>query len=532
MVDKKVSSSADTLVAPSPPTFGEANGATIDPATGRTNGPGRVGLWARIQRCFSFWYGLSLTAQFLIIATLIVCGSMAVLGQWLSSQIAAGQIRSRAESAGLYMQGFLSPHVRQLNDNPEISEDHRQQLDRMLRGTDLADRVEGVRIWRRDGTVIYSTEKSLTGRKMLTADVARAFAGKIVAQIEEQSDDEDGVSRSYPLLEIYAPIYRTESDGIVAVGEFYEDAHQFMAELAAAQQQAWAVVGLTTGAMMALLFLIVRRANTLITNQRDKLARQLATAQELAEQNRALGATADKLRIAASQASERLLNRIGADLHDGPVQLLSLLVLRLRDPSRHPGPPSAKPRTLQHSNAGDTDAEALTKQVLSELRELSSGLVLPEIGNASLEEALRLAVARHEQATGTTVQTSFEELPDRIDPSVKVCLFRAIQEGLNNAFRHGEAQQQTVTAQANGTSIVIIVSDSGPGPVLRAEKQERVNPIGIQGIRNRVEVFGGRVELRQRRPRGAELLVEIPIGSVSGSGNSVSEPAPGKATAR
>lgn len=510
MVDNKVSSNSDTFVPPDTMTFGEVDGQTFEPSADRTNGPIGIGLWAYPRRLADRWRRLSLTAQFLTFAALIMCGAMAILGQWLSAQIEAGQIRSRAESASLYMHGFLAPHVRELNDSPEISAEHRLALDRLLLNPDLSDRVEGVRIWRADGTVIYSTEKSLIGKRMLTPDVARAFRGDIVAQLEKQADDEDGVARTYPLLEVYAPIYHDKANGVVAVGEFYEDAGQFIDGLAAAQRRTWVVVGLTTATIMALLFLIVRRASRLIIDQQSRLTRQLVTARELAEQNRVLGETADKLRITASQANERLLNRIGADLHDGPVQLLSLLILRLGQPP-HRSRPEVSTSQAGANASVDGGAEQLAKQVLTELRDLSSGLILPELGNASLEQALRLAVARHELATGTTVEAIFEGLPTQIDPSLRICLFRVIQEGLNNAFRHGEAKEQTVAVRGRGDAITISVADSGPGPSEQIDRQGRVNPLGLQGIRNRVEVFGGAMQLRRREPRGAELFVEIPL---------------------
>lgn len=510
LVDNKVSSNADTFVQPATVTFGEGVGPTFEPSANGTIGPKGIGPWAYPRRLLEYWRGLSLTAQFLTFAALIMCGAMAILGQWLSAQIEAGQIRSRAESASLYMHGFLAPHVRQLNDSPEISAEHHLALDRLLINSDLSDRVEGVRIWRADGTVIYSTEKSLIGKRMLTPDVARAFRGDIVAQLERQSDDEDGIARSYPLLEVYAPIYHNEADRILAVGEFYEEANQFLDDLAAAQRRTWLVVGLTTAAIMALLYLIVRRASRLIVDQQGRLTSQLATARELAEQNRVLGETADKLRITSSQANERLLNRIGADLHDGPVQLLSLLILRLGQP-----PQRARTGTsTSTSSSVDNGAEQLAKQVLTELRDLSGGLILPELGHANLEQTLRLAVARHELATGTSVDVTFEGLPREIDPSLKICLFRVIQEGLNNAYRHGEAKDQAVGVRASGNRIRIVVQDSGPGPAQPSDTQGRAHPLGLQGIRNRVEVFGGTTLLRRREPRGAELVVEVPLENV------------------
>ena len=138
------------------------------------------------------------------------------------------------------------------------------------------------------------------------------------------------------------------------------------------------------------------------------LKSQLKNAQALADQNRILRKTADQARMDASKSNETLLNRIGSDLHDGPVQLLSLLIfgwvagLSARNKS-----PSHQPRKRLNLNPA-----RLAGQVLTELRELSTGLVLPEIENLSLEAALRVAVERHEYATGSAVEANYSGLPE------------------------------------------------------------------------------------------------------------------------
>lgn len=509
MVDNKVSSNADTLDPEQQVTFGEGGEPTFGPVVEGAESPPRAHLWPWVDAALAYWRGLSLIDQFLAIATLLVCVSMLIIGQWLSGQISAGQIKSRAESGGLYMQGFLAPHVTIGRDGPEISNAHRDELDHMFRAPGLSARVEGIRIWRRDGTVIYSTAKTLTGKRVLSADVERAFAGTIVAQLEEKPDDEYGLDRSYPLLEIYAPIYSSTGSTVVAVGEFYERAGEFIHTLQVAQHRTWAIVGATSVGLMTLLFLVFRKADKLISSQHSALVQQLTAAQKLASQNRQLSVRAYKLRNMASQANERFLNRIGADLHDGPIQLLTLLILRLGQASRK----ATEKITSVKKPANGPTAEALAKQVLSELRELSNNLVLPEIGNASLQDALRLAISRHERATGTTVVANFKNLPEDIDRSLKILLFRVIQEGLNNAFRHGQAKEQTVIVSASGNAIVVSVSDAGPGPglVQPVKQPGRAHPLGLQGLRNRVDVFGGSVTLKPREPRGAVLMVEIPI---------------------
>lgn len=459
----------------------------------------------RIGKLVRYWQRLDLKAQFLIVAALILCGSMAILGEWLSSQIAANQLRSRAESGALYMEGFLARHVDEENGAPQVSPERQQELDELLIGTDLAQRVEGFRIWDKDGTVVYSTDKSLIGKQFPSDDIEQAFAGAVVAQLEDGHDDEGSSKKEQarPLIEIYAPIYRPGTHDVIAVGELYEEAEDFIAQRTRVQRSTWALVGATTITIMGLLYLIVRRASGIINTQRLTLKSQLENAQALANQNRVLRKTADKARMDASKSNETLLNRIGSDLHDGPVQLLSLLILRIG----------------QTSGGGDRQEDLnpsrLAGQVLTELRELSTGLVLPELENMSLETALRVAAQRHEYATGSVVAAHYEHLPEKVAHPLKICLYRVVQEGLNNAHRHAGARGQRVEVIADDSIITVTVSDKGPGLDQPAASTGRRHPLGLQGIRNRVEAFGGTVQIVQEPGEGTRLIVAVPLESNS-----------------
>ncbi|QRM44395.1 ATP-binding protein [Rhizobium sp. BG4] len=456
------------------------------------------------------WQRLDLTQQFLIVAGLVICCSMALLGEWLSGRIAANQLRSRAESGALYMEGFLARHVDGPASDPKVSAARQLELDDLLIGTDLARRVEGFRIWRHDGLVIYSTNKQLIGQKFPSEDIDRAFAGQVVAQLEDSHDDgeEDGPPTRRPLIEIYAPIYEPDTHEVIAVGELYEEAADFIVQRNRVQQQTWAIVGATTLAIMALLFLIVRRASHTIAYQRMILKTQLTQAQALARQNTELRKAADRARMDASKSNEQLLNRIGADLHDGPVQLLSLLILKLSGGAS--GLPKAALEHLPDIRGAELAPAHLARLVLNELRELSTGLVMPEIEHMPLEAALRNAVEQHEYATGSKVSADYEALPERVAHPLKICLYRVVQEGLNNAFRHGGGQGQHVSASADLSAITVVITDEGPGLSAPSATSSH-RPLGLQGIRNRVEAFGGSVEIRARQGSGTELKVIVPM---------------------
>jgi signal transduction histidine kinase len=484
----------------------------LDPEENVTFVPIRKRFHGLGSRVSAYWQGFDLTKQFLIVAGLVICGSMAILGEWLNGQIAANQLRSRAESGALYMEGFLARHIEGSPADPQVADAPRKELDDLLIGTDLARRVEGFRIWRRDGVVIYSTDKALIGKAFPSSDIERAFTGQVVAQLEDGHDDGESAEEKAgrPLIEIYAPIYRSGTREVIAVGELYEDAAEFIVQSGRAQRQTWAVVGVTTLAIMALLFLIVRRASNIIAHQRITLKAQLAEAQALAEQNTDLRKAADRARMDATKSNEQLLNRIGADLHDGPVQALSLLLLKLGGAPDVPTGPRASFRSASEVSEADLIPSHIAARVLAELRELSTGLVMPEIEHMPLEAALRMAVDQHEYATGSRVTSHYEGLPKRVAHPLRICLYRIVQEGLSNAFRHGGGHNQSVSASAGQSAITVVVADDGPGFEAN-NSQERRRPLGLQGIRNRVEAFGGRVEIRRRSGSGTELEVVVPM---------------------
>ena len=95
---------------------------------------------------------------------------------------------------------------------------------------------------------------------------------------------------------------------------------------------------------------------------------------------------------------------------------------------------------------------------------------------------------------------------------VTICLYRIVQEGLNNAFHHGKAIGQRVEVWADTQSIVIAVSDSGPGLVDHTREKSRSRTgLGIAGLRNRVEALQGTFELISQRGIGTQIRAKIPI---------------------
>ena len=257
---------------------------------------------------------------------------------------------------------------------------------------------------------------------------------------------------------------------------------------------------------MLILFLMVRGASNLVNGYQSTLIQNVVEAKNLAAQNDRLRRLADDARLEAANSNENLLARIGQDLHDGPIQLVSLLMLKVTDPTA-----TKQPETGSGS-AHDPTIEPLTRRILTELRNISTGLVLPELEGLTPNEIIRLAVQNHEEATGTTVSRQIGDLPADLARPVTICLYRIVQEGLNNAFHHGKAIGQRVEVWAEAQSIVIVVSDSGPGVVDSPRESSRSRTgLGIAGLRNRVEALKGTFEFISQRGIGTQIRAKLPV---------------------
>jgi signal transduction histidine kinase len=250
------------------------------------------------------------------------------------------------------------------------------------------------------------------------------------------------------------------------------------------RQQVWMVVGTATLAMLTLLFFLVRRGDKIIQRQQVALRLRLHEQTRLRISNAALQRKMATATQEFSRINELTLRRIGADLHDGPAQLLTLILIRLDD--------LAENCTAVDQEAMETIRGAAT-DALREVRDLSRGLALPEINDLSLKQELQLVAQRHEQRTGTKVKLTLGSLPEVTSLPLKLCLYRFVQETLNNAYRHAQGQGQVIIADYIDGFLYLSVKDSGSGmaaDAMEVETEGRTR-LGLAGLRYRVESLGG-----------------------------------------
>lgn len=458
------------------------------------------------------WQRSSLVQQFLMSASLVMVPAMLVIGLWVSERIRESVTRGAGTSAALYIENIIEPKLQGLAVSDTLADDEQRNLDRLLIDTSLGHRILTFKIWRRDATVISSNRPEVIGQKFTpSGGLNRAWTGLVVSGFDELKDVENQPEKQsgIPLLELYIPIRERGTERIIAVAEFYEKAPELKAELTKARLNSWLLVGIVTLSMLAALFAIVRRGSATIDDQRVALEQRVDELTLLLHENLQLRQRARRASVLASENSEAYLRRLGADLHDGPGQLISLALLRLGEAPASSRSAASPGPEFGEREAGKFGIRDVLTEALADIRNILNGLVLPEIENLTTAETLEKVVARHRKLTGTTVSLAATDLPQNVRPALKQCLYRIVQEGLSNAFRHGGGLGQAVSAQASDRMLSIVVSDQGPG--IRHVTTQAACRLGLRALANRVESLGGTLVVDSSPGGGTRLVVRLPL---------------------
>lgn len=417
---------------------------------------------------------------------LISLGALILVGTFVTTLVEAAVTRNSAAATALYVDSVIAPILPDMQKNQMLDDTVTHALDETLGHGSLASRLLSFRLWRSDGLILYSNDKSLMGKTIpINDDLKTAFAGKMVANFNEIDDLESSAERASgkPLLEIYNPILQPWSGKVVAVSEFYEIADEFQHSLDQVRLRSWLAVVLFTLAFFLVLSAIVFRGSKIIERQGRDLRRRIGELSELLAQNRTLHGRVQRASQRTAELNESYLRRTGADLHDGPAQLISFAALRLDSDILLDAAASRETREREVIAIKESLDEAMR-----DIRYICEGLVLPHIECADLTEVLQRAVAAHEYHAGTSVDLSISEHLTQLAPSAKICIYRFVQEALTNGFRHGDGINQRVMQTWQGDRVVVEVADDGPGfdPSTVGH-----GSIGLAALKDRVESLGG-----------------------------------------
>lgn len=232
-------------------------------------------------------------------------------------------------------------------------------------------------------------------------------------------------------------------------------------------------------------------------DERARLLKELISVQDkLAAANREAGV-----------ASER--ERLSREIHDTIAQSLTSLVMlaqRARaelsrgDLGRHDIEISAIAESVDL-------IETTARDALTEARSLVAALAPLPVGESSLAEVMNRLTARFTRETGMSVTASVAAAD--IPRDLEVVLLRCAQEGLANVRKHAQASEALVSVSRQQSGVRLEVHDNGRGLSGYAPDAER--GFGLNGMRDRVALVGGELEISDAPGAGTTLVVTIPV---------------------
>lgn len=210
------------------------------------------------------------------------------------------------------------------------------------------------------------------------------------------------------------------------------------------------------------------------------------------------------MRIIEAQEGER--QRLARQMHDGPAQSLTNLILQAEivDRSFAEDTNRARSELVNLKNA----VNATFQKTMDFIFELSP-MMLDDLGAVP---TVRRYVDDYQEKSGLSVALDVVGEERRLAPYVEVTIFRVIQELLHNVWQHAHASHVQVNLDLRTATISINVEDDGSGfdvdEAVAAAKERKT--LGITTLQQRVDMLGGSIEFDSSLGRGTRVTVKIP----------------------
>ena len=202
------------------------------------------------------------------------------------------------------------------------------------------------------------------------------------------------------------------------------------------------------------------------------------------------------------QASDHERQIISYDIHDGLAQYLAAATMQFQshDALRENSPDEAK-------KAYGTAVE-LVRLAHSESRRLINEVRPPVIDENGIETAISHLVHEQRRRGGPKIESHCDVQFGRLPAILENAIYRIAQEALSNACKHSESKKVTVTMTQEGQDVRLEVRDWGIG--FDPESVEKGH-FGVEGIRQRVRLLGGRLTIESTPGSGTLVQVVVPI---------------------
>jgi len=204
-------------------------------------------------------------------------------------------------------------------------------------------------------------------------------------------------------------------------------------------------------------------------------------------------------------AQEEERARVSRELHDELGQLLTAIHLELDLLVKR-----AKSVSNQDPDVFEPSIK-LVEKAADELRRICRGLRPPLLDDLGLEPAVRLLIEEFEERSKLKIRSEIQLKSSEhlIVPEIALCVYRILQESLNNVYRHANAREVKISITTNGHHLFLAVYDNGQGFDLTLT--HKGEGCGLAGMRERANLINGTVEFHSAPNQGTQVLLQVPL---------------------
>ncbi|MCR4434529.1 MAG: histidine kinase [Clostridiales bacterium] len=251
----------------------------------------------------------------------------------------------------------------------------------------------------------------------------------------------------------------------------------------------------------------IERADNLIANVDVAMGYLTGDLQELSlqiedlQQRQLLG-----LRIIKAQEEER--RRVAREIHDGPAQSMSNVVLKAEICERLIDVDFFKAKQeLQN-------LKAIVRESLQDVRKIIYNLRPMSLDDLGLVPTLERFIMTFQEESGISVSFKTRGLCTDIRPVISLTVYRIIQEAISNINKHSQAQNVVINLEFMDKELKLYIYDDGKGfnvDDLKARSNDMDSGFGLFSMRERVELLSGELEISSKPGKGTRLIIAIPL---------------------
>jgi len=216
-------------------------------------------------------------------------------------------------------------------------------------------------------------------------------------------------------------------------------------------------------------------------------------------------------RIIKAQEEER--QRVARDIHDGPAQTMSNVVLKAELCER------LIDVDIEKAKIELQNLKRVVRECLQDIRRIIYDLRPMSLDDLGLVPTLQRYILTFQEETGIAVSFRTRGVYDDIRPAISLTVFRVVQEAINNIKKHADAQNVVINLEFLDKELRLYIYDDGRGfklEDLKARNNDINSGFGLVSIRERIGLLNGEFQISSEVGKGTRLNIQIPL--INGEG--------------